>query len=326
MKISDLYEDVLASEQKSGPKTSISDRKESEGLIPHLQKFYEEHNLNEPEAASELSEEELFENALETTNRLEYEDRDINELCTWLEKSSIDTESPHATDHQRPYIFVSAALENLDKEEIHLTTAIGGLGYQNSKKIVVRDDYDGLGTLGDENTGELILKGDATTTVRTAEGGKVVIEGRAYNPGTQIEGGEIHVEGGAYGDVGQRMKDGKVIIDEQDQKSNPAMEVGEMMEGGEIEINGVPSSVGSSMTGGEIHVTDNAINVGFNMNGGKIYIEGDVETIGNDYFDHGDGLTGGEIYVEGEIGEIVDPVGGTEIYQKRDGEMEEVNV
>jgi formylmethanofuran dehydrogenase subunit C len=61
------------------------------------------------------------------------------------------------------------------------------------------------------------------------------------------------------------------------------------------------------------------------MNGGKIYSEGDVETIGNDHFDHGSGLNGGEIYIEGEIGEIVDSVKGTEIYQRRDGEMQEVN-
>lgn len=323
MRISDLYEDVLGSEQKGDPKASISYSEESEGLITHFQDFYEEHNLSDYESMREMSKEELFKDALERTDGVEYDDRDINELCKWLKKSPRATES--YLNPQKPHTFVSAALENLEKEEIHLTTAIGGLGYQNSKKLVVRDDYDGLGTLGDENTGELILKEDATTTVRTAEGGKVAIEGRAYNPGTQIEGGEIHVEGGAYGDVGQLMKDGKVVIDEQNQKSNPTMEVGEMMEGGEIEINGVPASVGSSMTGGEIHVTENAINVGFNMYGGKIHIEGDVETIGNDYFDHGDGLTGGEIYVEGEIGEIVDPVRGTEIYQKKDGKIEEVN-
>ena len=324
MRISDLYEDVLASEQEDDPKTSISDSEESEDLIHHFQEFHEEHNLDDYESATNKTEEELFQNALDTTSSLEHEDRDINELCKWLKQASIDTESHISTE--KPYTFVAAALENLDKEEVHLTTAIGGLGYQNSKKIVLRDDYDGLGTLGDKNTGELIIKGDAKTTVRTAEGGEVVVEGQAFEPGTQIEGGEIRVEGGAYGEVGQGMKDGKIIVDEGDQGHNPVMEVGGMMNGGEIEVHGVPSTVGYSMNGGEIYVANNASKVGFNMNGGKIHIEGDVETIGSNQYDHGDGLTGGEIYVEGEIGDIADPVKGTEIYQKRDGEMQEVKV
>jgi formylmethanofuran dehydrogenase subunit C len=326
LRISDLYEDVLASDEERDFETSTSAQQETEDLIHHFQQFYEEHNLDDLDdygSAPDISKDELFQRALDITSSLEYEDRDINHLCKWLEQVSIDTETP--TVSEKPYAFVAAALENLDKEEVHLTTAIGGLGYQNSKKIVVRDDYDGLGTLGDKNTGELIIKGDAKTTVKTAEGGKVVVEGLATGSGTQIQGGEIHFEGGAYGEVGQGMEDGKIIVDEA-QVYNPLMKVGEEMNGGKIEVYDVPNTVGYSMNGGEIHVAYNASKVGFNMNGGKIHIEGDVETIGSNQYDHGDGLTGGEIYVEGEIGEIADPVKGTKIYQKRDGEMQEVKV
>ncbi|MFB6158249.1 MAG: hypothetical protein ABEJ95_01160 [Candidatus Nanohalobium sp.] len=57
MKISDLYEDVLASEQERASNRTISEEKESEGLIPHFQQFYEDHELNEHETATEISEE-----------------------------------------------------------------------------------------------------------------------------------------------------------------------------------------------------------------------------------------------------------------------------
>jgi formylmethanofuran dehydrogenase subunit C len=325
MKISEIYNEILESNSVDKPDYTIKTTSEDEleGLIPHFKKFHQKHGLDEYDPDKETNLQEAFEDAAKVTNNLEYTDRDINQLCKWLERSPIDTDS--AINTSKPNAFVSAALENLEQEEVIITTPIGGIGYQNSKKLVIKDDYEGLGTIGDQNTGEIIVEGDATTTIRTAEEGKVVIEGRAYCPGTEIEGGEIQVKDGAYGDVGQGMKGGKITIEEKTNKANPAMEVGENMKGGEIKIHGVPSSAGYSMQGGEIYITEDAENVGFNMNAGKIHVEGDVEKIGDNYFDHGNGLTGGEIYVEGSIGEIIDEVDGTEIYQKDNGEWKEVH-
>lgn len=317
MKISELYQDVLESGNIEEITRSNTGEEEPDDLVHHFREFHETYGLGDLETSQELSEEELFEEAMDVTSSLNYDDGAVNKLFNWLKRGSVDTDSYINTE--KPHVFASAALEQLEKDEIHITSAIGGLGYQNTKKLIVREGYDGNGAIGKVNTGELIIKGNAETNVLTAEDGKVVIEGRSYNIGQKMKGGEIYVEEDAYGDVGLFMKDGKILV------GGDAGNVGEKIEEGEIHIEGDAEQVGSGMFGGEIYVEGDVQNAGFNMDGGEIRIGGDVEQIGSKSFEFGNGLTGGNIYVVGEIGQIVDPVNGAEIYQKRDNSWEQVN-
>ncbi len=97
-------------------------------------------------------------------------------------------------------LYLSALINKSEDSEIIIDTSnlyelIDYLGYQNSKKLIVRGD---LGDhIGHKNKGEILIYGDLEDSLGySMKDGKIIVEG---NVGEQVgvcsEGGEIHLNG-----------------------------------------------------------------------------------------------------------------------------------
>ncbi len=132
-------------------------------------------------------------------------------------------------------LFLSALVnKGKDKNYVlhlnHLTKKVYGLGYQNTKHVIVNGDVDS--NLGAEMKGGCItLNGNAEIFV-----------------GSGIKRGKIIVNGNVTHNLAEYMEGGKIIIN-----GNAGFEIGNFMNGGELHLNGEYEEVKyGSVLGGKI--------------------------------------------------------------------------
>ena len=168
-------------------------------------------------------------------------------------------------------------------------------------KITIAGDVDG--SAGGSMTGGVIyIKGNLGSLGYDFSGGLITIDGDLLAddiPHYGCNGGEIRIKGAFRGgDVGRSMNGGKVYINKY--AGNPMYGIGNEMKRGAIEIGKaeVPCDIGNNMEGGEINFNGDCDTVGTRMYGGKINIAGDVKR------SLGHAMRSGKIHVRGNVNSV----------------------
>lgn len=360
MKISDLYSDIIETDEVSG-RSENQEYEESidQGQIAagNLGQAYEEFReryeefmdigpgSGTPVAFDDDTREHLKDFAVELLEDNTYQEETAHRFLT---------ETNTDFDQEGVGLFMTAIAETVEEDEMTVpgfrgssdmdyfgfitgtdTTVRGRIGdhtYSNARgaELLVKGDVgDYLGEKISETAIE--VEGDAGENVGyEMEDGEIIIQGDAESAGKQMKGGHITVNGDA-GQVGTVMEQGQIDV-----SGDVESAVGKAMKGGIINVEGYAAEVATMLEGGVVEV-ESAEKVAERMSSGQILVNGDVEedvayllregeieVVGDIEGIFGKDSINGEVHVHGEIEEIGDNC-GADVYQKQNGDFELVH-